>query len=253
MQTVTTSFSSTVLVVDDEPVVLDLFKRVLGSRGMDVRTAKSAEEALALIDGEGFGCMLTDKNLPGLDGMELIRRVRQAQPYCACIVMTAYASTASAVEALRLGAVDYLEKPFDDMDRVAARVDDALKAMKDEYDRQVLLARLRAVQGGESQNDAPDDGTIVEPPIEPGQATPVEILETRVHHATADLRRRSLHLLSRLVATKAAGREVLLSAESLLDDVRQMRGGGSGPSTELEEIEQKLQEHLRLARHAQSR
>jgi CheY-like chemotaxis protein len=253
MQTVTTSFSPTVLVVDDEPVVLDLFERVLGSRGMAVRTAKNAEEALALIDREGFGCMLTDKNLPGLDGMELIRRVRQVQPYCACIVMTAYASTASAVEALRLGAVDYLEKPFDDMDRVAARVDDALKAMKDECERQVLLARLRAVQGSESQNDAPDDGTVVEPAIEPGKATPFEILEARVHHATADLRRRSLHLLSRLVATKAAGREVLLSAEALLDEVRQMRGAAGAPAAELEQIEQKLQEHLQLARIAQSR
>lgn len=253
MQTVTTSFSSTVLVVDDEPVVLDLFQRVLGSRGMAVRTARNAEEAFALIDSEGFGCMLTDKNLPGVDGIELVRRMRQLQPYCACIIMTAYASTASAVEALRLGAVDYLEKPFDDMDRIAARVDNALKAMKDEYDRQVLLAKLRAVQGGESQNDTPEDTTIVEPAIEPAQATPLEILETRVHHATADLRRRSLHLLSRLVATKAAGREVLLSAEALLEEVRQMRSGGSAASVELEQIEQKLQEHLQLARHAQSR
>lgn len=252
MQTVTTSFSSAVLVVDDEAVVLDLFKRVLGSRGMAVRTARNAEEAFALIDREGFGCMLTDKNLPGVDGIELVRRMRQVQPYCACIIMTAYASTASAVEALRLGAVDYLEKPFDDMDRIAARVDDALKAMKDEYERQVLLAKLRAVQGGEPQNDTPEDSTIVEPAIDPGRVTPVEFLETRVHHATADLRRRSLHLLSRLVATKAAGREVLLSAEALLDQVRQMRGGGE-PSAELEQIEQKLQEHLQLARHAQSR
>jgi CheY-like chemotaxis protein len=253
MQTVTTSFSPTVLVVDDEPVVLDLFKRILGSRGMAVRTAKNAEEAFALIDGEGFGCMLADKNLPGVDGIEVVRRMRQAQPYCACIIMTAYASTASAVEALRLGAVDYLEKPFDDMDRIADRVDDALKAMKDEYERQVLLARLRAVQGSEAQNDAPEESTVVEAAIEPGQATPVEILEARVHHATADLRRRSLHLLSRLVATKAAGREVLLSAESLLEEVRQMRSGASPASAELEQIEQKLQEHLQLARHAQSR
>ncbi len=166
MQTVTTPFSSSVLVVDDEPVVLDLFKRVLGNRGMTVRTARNAEEAFALIEHEGFGCVLADKNLPGLDGIELIRRVRQVQPYCACIVMTGYASTASAVEALRLGAVDYIEKPFDDLDRIAARVDDALKAMKDEYDRQVLLAKLRVVQGSEApQNDAPEDETIVEPPV----------------------------------------------------------------------------------------
>jgi CheY-like chemotaxis protein len=254
MQTVTTPFSTTVLVVDDEPVVLDLFKRVLGNRGMTVRTAKNAEEAFALIEHEGFGCVLADKNLPGLDGIELVRRVRQVQPFCACIVMTAYASTASAVEALRLGAVDYLEKPFDDLDRIALRVDDALKAMKDEYDRQVLLAKLRVVQGSESpQNEGSEEDTIVEPPLMPRGNTPVEVLESRVHHATADLRRRSLHLLSRLVATKAAGREVLLSAEALLEEVRELRRAAGGPSAQLEQIEQKLQEHLGLARHAQSR
>jgi DNA-binding NtrC family response regulator len=253
MQTVTTSFSSTVLVVDDEPVVLDLFRRVLGNRGMEVRTAKDAEEAFALIEREGFGCVLADKNLPGTDGMEIVRRIRELQPYCACIVMTAYASTKSAVEALRLGAVDYIEKPFDDMDRIAARVDDALRAMKDEYDRQVLLAKLRVVQGSEAaQDDVADDETIVEPPAEPGETTtPFEIVEARIHQATADLRRRSLHLLSRLVATKSAGREVLLSGEALLEEVRELRRGGA--SSDLEPIEQKLEEHLALVRQAQSR
>ncbi|HET9753843.1 MAG TPA: hypothetical protein VFP52_12810, partial [Myxococcales bacterium] len=108
------------------------------------------------------------------------------------------------------------------------------------------------VQGGESQSDAPDDVAGVDEAIEPGTTTPVEILETRVHHANADLRRRSLHLLSRLVASKAAGREVLLSAEALLDEVRRLRGGGGEPA-ELEQLEQKLEEHLELARRAQSR
>jgi DNA-binding response OmpR family regulator len=168
--------------------------------------------------------------------------------------MTGYASTASAVEALRLGAVDYLEKPFDDMDRIATRVDDALRAMKDEYERQVLLAKLRVVQGSEStQNDAPDDETVVEPPDDSVRTTPFEILEARVHHATADLRRRSLHLLSRLVATKAAGREVLLSGEGLLEEVRRLRRSGQADSAELKQIEQRLEDHLALARHAQSR
>ncbi|HET7787500.1 MAG TPA: response regulator [Myxococcales bacterium] len=254
MPSLPTSFSSTVLVVDDEPVVLELFRRILGSRDMEVRTARNAEEAFALIDREEFGCVLADKNLPGLDGIEIVRRIRQVQPYCACIVMTAYASTASAVEALRLGAVDYLEKPFDDLDRIAARVDDAVKAMRDEYDRQVLLAKLRVVQGSESpQNDAPDDETLVEPPIGPERTTPLEIVEAREHHATAELRRRSLHLLSRLVAIKSAGREVLLSGEALLEDVRELRRAGGGPSAELEQIERKLEEHLALVRHAQSR
>jgi CheY-like chemotaxis protein len=252
MQTVTTTFSSSVLVIDDEPVVLDLFKRVLGERGLAIRTARSAEEAFALIEREGFGCVLADKNLPGTDGIEIVRRVRRVQPYCACIVMTAYASTESAVEALRLGAVDYIEKPFDDLDRVATRIDDALKAMKDEYDRQVLLAKLKAVQGSDAPQSDDEDGRDL-PPSEAARTTPFEILEARVHHATADLRRRSLHLLSRLVATKAAGREVLLSGEGILEELRRLRREGRGGTAELKQIEDRIEDHLALARHAQSR
>ena len=250
-QTVTTNFSSSVLVIDDEPVVLDLFKRVLGERGLAIRTARNAEEAFALIDREGFGCVLADKNLPGTDGIEIVRRVRRQQPYCACIVMTAYASTESAVEALRLGAVDYIEKPFDDLDRVAARIDDALKAMKDEYDRQVLLAKLKTIQGTDAQAEEDESGEAA--PAEAGRTTPFEILEARVHHATADLRRRSLHLLSRLVATKAAGREVLLSGEGILEELRRLRREGRGGAADLKQIEDRLEDHLALARHAQSR
>src|SRR5256885_2058603 len=70
----TASFPSSVLVIDDEPVVLDLFQRALAEKGLSIRTAKNADEALALLEREGFGCVLTDKNLPGLDGIEIVRR-----------------------------------------------------------------------------------------------------------------------------------------------------------------------------------
>ncbi len=241
-----TTFSS-VLVIDDEPVVLDVFQRVLGEKGLSTRLARNAEEALAFIEREEFGCVLADKNLPGLDGIEIVRRVRQSQPHCACIIMTAYASTESAVEALRLGAVDYIAKPFDDLDRIAARIDDALRQMKTQYERRSAAPQLRLVG---SANDPPDDGDAGQ---EQDAATPIEILQGRVRHATSDLRRRSLHLLSRLVASKAAGREVLLSGEALLDDFRRVRDTGGADRGELRRIEEKLEEHLALARHAQSR
>jgi CheY-like chemotaxis protein len=241
----TAAFPSSVLVIDDEPVVLDLFQRVLGEKGLLIRTAQNADEALAILEREGFGCVLADKNLPGLDGIEIVRRVRQSQPWCACIVMTAYASTESAVEALRLGAVDYLEKPFEDLARVADRIDDAVKQMKAEYERRGPAAPLRVVGAEDSAGEQPRDDA--------GPATPIEILQARVHHATSDLRNRSLHLLSRLVASKAAGREVLLSGEALLDELRRLRDAGGAGSDELRRIEEKIEEHLALARHAQSR
>jgi CheY-like chemotaxis protein len=240
-----------VLVIDDESVVLDLFQRLLPAKGLTIRTAKNADEAFDLLSREGFGCVLADKNLPGLDGIEIVRRVRVSQPYCACIVMTAYASTESAVQALRLGAVDYIEKPFEDLDRLAARIDDAVRAMKGEYERRAVIARLSLFQGEVPQNDAPELDDAAE--AGPAPSTPIEILEARVQHATSDLRRRSLHLLSRLVASKAAGREVLLSGEALLEEVRRLRQSGSAQGEELRHLEDKLEEHLALARHAQSR
>jgi len=239
------SLGSSVLVIDDEPVVLDLFERILGEKGLSTRTARSAEEALALLEREDFGCVLADKNLPGIDGIELVRRVRQAQPHCACIVMTAYASTDSVLEAMRLGAVDYIEKPFDDLGRLVERIDEAVRQMREQYERR---SHLKLV-------DAEPDEAAGETNAPGGQdpSTPIEILQARVQHASSDLRRRSLHLLSRLVASKAAGREVLLSGEALLDELRRLRDAGGADAGELRRIEQKVEEHLALARHAQSR
>src|SRR2546430_9031985 len=169
---------SSVLVIDDEPVVLDVFQRVLGEKGLSTRLARNADEALAFIEREEVGCVLADKNLPGLDGIEIVRRVRQSQPHCACIVMTAYATTESAVEALRLGAVDYIAKPFDDLDRIAARIDDALRQMKTQYERRSAAPQLRLVG---SANDPPGDGDAGQ---EQDAAPPTEILPGPRPHAT---------------------------------------------------------------------
>jgi len=234
---------SSVLVVDDEPVVLQLFSRVLSEKGLRTRTASSAEEALKLLEQGGIACVLADKNMPGMDGIEMLRRVREAQPHCAFIVMTGYASTESAIEALRLGAVDYLEKPFEDLDLVAQRIEEAIQQVRNDIDRSAALARLGMLQQGDPLDDAPEGDS------DPG--APIQMLEARVRQATEDLRARCLQLLSRLVASKGAGREVLLSGERILDEVRRARQ--ASPSDEMGRIERLLEEHLALARHAQSR
>ena len=232
---------SSVLVVDDEPVVLQLFSRVLSEKGLRTRTASSAEEALKLLEQGGIACVLADKNMPGMDGIEMLRRVREAQPHCAFIVMTGYASTESAIEALRLGAVDYLQKPFEDLDVVAQRIEEAIQQVRSDLDRSATMARLGAFEDGE--RPAPEDRS------DPG--APIQMLEARVRQATEDLRARCLQLLSRLVASKGAGREVLLSGERILDEVRRARE--AKPGEDLARIERMLEEHLALARHAQSR
>ena len=167
--------------------------------------------------------------------------------------MTAYASTESAVEALRLGAVDYIEKPFDDLGRIADRIDELVRQMKGQVEKRAGGTSLRLVTADKAADEPADEGAA-EAPAQPGDAvTPVEILQARVKHATTDLRRRSLHLLSRLVASKSAGREVLLSGEALRDEVRRLARAGSPDPDELRRIEEKLEQHLALVRHAQNR
>ena len=233
---------SSVLVVDDEPIVLQVFSRVLSEKGLRTRTASNAEEALKLLDEGGIACVLADKNMPGMDGIEMLRRVREAQPHCAFIVMTGYASTESAIEALRLGAVDYLQKPFDDLDDVARRTEEAIQQVRLEIERSTTMARLGLF-------DDPDSALVRTQESDPG--APIQILEARVRQATENLRARCLQLLSRLVASKSAGREVLLSGEKILDEVRTAQK--TNHSDELGRIERLLEEHLALARHAQSR
>ena len=233
---------SSVLVVDDEPIVLQVFSRVLSEKGLRTRTASNAEEALKLLDEGGIACVLADKNMPGMDGIEMLRRVREAQPHCAFIVMTGYASTESAIEALRLGAVDYLQKPFDDLDVVARRIEEAIQQVRLEIERSTTMARLGLF-------DDPDSALVRTQESDPG--APIQILEARVRQATENLRARCLQLLSRLVASKSAGREVLLSGERILDEVRSAQK--TNHSDDLGRIERLLEEHLALARHAQSR
>jgi DNA-binding NtrC family response regulator len=99
------------LIVEDETTLRESLKRVFGREGYDVEAVGSAEEALARVEGEAFGVILTDIILPGIDGIELLGRVRERAADQIVIVMTAYATLDTAVRALRAGAYDYVIKP----------------------------------------------------------------------------------------------------------------------------------------------
>jgi len=99
------------LIVEDETTLRESLKRVFGREGYDVEAANSAEEALVRIEGEAFDVILTDIILPGIDGIELLGKVREQTANQIVIVMTAYATLDTAVRALRAGAYDYVIKP----------------------------------------------------------------------------------------------------------------------------------------------
>ena len=104
------------LVVDDEPVILEVLAELLEEDGFSVATAADGKSALALVTSESFGVAVIDKNLPGdVDGLAILRELRQRAPLTRVIIHTGYSSTASAIEALRQGAFDYIVKPTDNL------------------------------------------------------------------------------------------------------------------------------------------
>ena len=102
-----------VLVVDDEPSVAELCQEFLAGEGFDMFVAGSGEEAVRRIPEVRPDCILTDINLPGMSGLEVMRFAMSVDPDVCVIVVTGYASVASAIDALRQGAYDFVRKPFD--------------------------------------------------------------------------------------------------------------------------------------------
>jgi len=105
--------SGSILIVDDERSILDILAQFLEDRGYRVVTAKGAEEALQLVGSERFDVALIDLKLPDRAGIELLDPFHRADPVMKCVIMTAFASLESTIEAVRFGAFDYVLKPFD--------------------------------------------------------------------------------------------------------------------------------------------
>ena len=132
-----------VLVVDDEPQLRDLLTDALTRDGFRVSACSEGRAALAHIEREGVELLLTDLRMPGMDGLELIQRAREISPRLGCVLVTAFASTETAVQALRRGADDYLTKPFglEDLRQVVRRV---LRVRRLVTEQQEATARVRS-------------------------------------------------------------------------------------------------------------
>ena len=138
-----------VLVVDDERDMLDVCSDVLGKLpDVDLQVETQGARALERLGNETFDLLLTDVRMPRVGGLELVRAARERDPQTAILVFTAYPSVESAVEAMKLGANDYLAKPFlpDDLLRVASRLLEA-RRLRDE--NQLLERHLERDYGFE--------------------------------------------------------------------------------------------------------
>ena len=121
--------SGTICIVDDEPSILDTLSSILEDERYQVAVAKTGEEALKVIQMEVPDVVLLDIWMPELDGLEVLKRVREQFPHIMVIMMSGHGSVETAVKATKLGAYDYLEKPLD-LEKVTILVRNALHQRK---------------------------------------------------------------------------------------------------------------------------
>jgi DNA-binding NtrC family response regulator len=139
-----------VLVVDDKELMRDSVATTLSRAGFDVRTAEDGASALASLAANRPGCVVTDMRMPGMTGLELLERIRQIDEDLPVVMMTAFGAIDAAVRAMRLGAYDYLTKPFEG--------DELIIAVKRAIEHRTLLRENAILRVGSQQGGAPEAG-----------------------------------------------------------------------------------------------
>ncbi len=138
----------TILIVDDELSMRQYLSILLKKEGYDVQTAENGEEAIQLLKKHSFSVILTDYNMPeAIDGMHLLAEFRRSAPQSKLIVITAYASTEIAMNALELGATDYVSKPFTmaEIRSIVQRANEAYMRQQEQRNHSVTTARPASV------------------------------------------------------------------------------------------------------------
>lgn len=130
-----------ILIVDDEPTILNLLNKILTGQGHDTTPASNGEKALQLLETGEFDLMISDINMTPVNGMELLRKAAKSYPGMGVIMLTAYGTVGTAVEAMKEGAFDYITKPFK-LDELVLTVQRALEYNNALSENKDLKARL---------------------------------------------------------------------------------------------------------------
>jgi len=148
------SSKGTVYVIDDDAALRDSLSFLLDAAGFDARLFETALKFLDVLPSLDFGCVVSDVRMPGLDGIELLKRMKSDQSRFPIVIMTGHGDIPLAVEAIKLGAVDFLEKPFED-DRLIAVIEAAIRqgepAAKNEAVTRDIVSRIATLSPRERQ------------------------------------------------------------------------------------------------------
>lgn len=140
------SIAATVLIVDDENATRDLCRDIANESGLRTRTASTTEQALDILEQYPVDVILMDLRVPEIGGLELLKRVRQTHPRVPVIVLTQYGTIESAVEATRIGAADYVTKPFH-IPELRTKLDRVVHSLELDEENRVLREQLRTRPG----------------------------------------------------------------------------------------------------------
>ncbi|HLG83772.1 MAG TPA: response regulator FixJ [Bradyrhizobium sp.] len=143
-----------VYVIDDDEAMRDSLNFLLDSAGYKVSLFETATSFLEALPGLEFGCVISDVRMPGIDGIELLKRMKAAGNRFPILIMTGHGDVPLAVEAMKLGAVDFLEKPFED-ERLQAMIEGAIRqadtTARTEAVAQDIAARIASLSPRERQ------------------------------------------------------------------------------------------------------
>ncbi|MCB0265284.1 MAG: response regulator, partial [Calditrichaeota bacterium] len=135
------------LLVDDEAIILTLFKSALQAWGYTVDIAEDGKKALQLCNENNYHIMITDLNMPNMDGMALLKRVKSRWPMMEVIVVTGYGTIETAIEAMKMGASDFILKPvnFEQVQFTIKKCYQKIKAESENQELREINAQLRSV------------------------------------------------------------------------------------------------------------
>jgi DNA-binding NtrC family response regulator len=120
-----------ILLVDDEQDFLETLSQRISLRGIDVAATTSAKEAIAKVAAESYDAIILDLQMPEMDGLEVLKAIKELKPEMQIIVLTGHATVKKAIEAMKLGALDLIEKPVD--------LDTILKKIKKAHGKKLIL------------------------------------------------------------------------------------------------------------------
>ena len=135
-----------VLVIDDEQIILDSVKKILGAEDFQIDPAISSRDGLERAMGQDYDLVLTDIRMPEIGGMRILRDIKRSKPALPVVIFTGYATVQSAVQAMKLGASDYVEKPFTP-DMLVTTVKKVLqKAATEQPEKQELIHKDEVIR-----------------------------------------------------------------------------------------------------------